>query len=201
MVIDITQPRTHMPPGTNYRTLPVQDRDITRLHLWWQAATPQQRHTGWYNMARALAGEIAATAHCTEQTAAAIIAVCSCNTNWARNQTVARQAATTDKIGHTHHVRRCVAELKAGADPERIIGHMPKVYPFYRHILAPRGAAAIDRWMVRAITGDWTRQATSAVIDYCQRCMTALARTLKVSRRRLQETIWVTIRAYYHADD
>jgi hypothetical protein len=197
MVINPDEPRPHMPPGTNYRTLDIQDRDLTRLRGWWDAATPQQKRTGWYKQARALAREIAAAANCTEQTAAAIIAVCSCNTTWARNMSVARQAATTAQIGHIQHVRRCVADLKCGCEPDRVIGHMPKVYPFYLHIMTRPGEAAIDRWMVRAILGDWDRDASPAVVNYCQRCLSAQAKALHVSRRRLQEVIWVTIRAYY----
>jgi hypothetical protein len=197
MLINPDEPRPHMPPGTDYRRLAIQDNDLARIKHWWDAATPQQKRTGWYNQARELARDIANAARCSEKTAAAIIAVCSCNTNWARNKNVARQAATTAQIGHIQHVRRCVADLKQGRDPEDVIGHMPKVYPFYLHIMTRPGEAAIDRWMVRAILGDWNRDATPAVINYCQRCLSAQAKALHVSRRRLQETIWVTIRAYY----
>lgn len=138
-------------------------RNVLRV---FRAASPETVAAGldWYPRASRLSAELDPS---DPRRAAAVIAVLSPLTPWARNLQLARDAYAaaanggtydeiTDAIGTLGKNAEKAAAILTGADPDLVVAG-PKVSPFWRKITDPDDARAIviDRHAFDVAVGRW----------------------------------------------
>lgn len=135
------------------------DDAIARLLALYDRATDAQLRHGrsWYGTARRVLAREARAHGATTAQAAAVFAITSPDAQLVHNLAWTREALRTNgaaRVGrYPARMTAAVREALASRRPGRYATG-PKVRPFYRAIMGDRDALVLDRWALRAATGD-----------------------------------------------
>lgn len=157
--------------------------------------------TGWYRGAENLARRLARKYGVTKHQAAGVIAAMSPNQTWKNNIVMAESALAGNPKGFATSVARVKRILAGGS----IIGTFPepsgpshKIREFYRAIAGNPNAVVIDRWALRAATGnpfadvhDLARKGVYMMVADCYR---EVAQKFDMEPREFQASVWVHVR-------
>lgn len=168
------------------------------------AAEPSQRRRGraWYPTAYGLMADLAAeTGHTVEQ-AVAVLAITSpgvylkTNIRWTE-EILRGEIATAGRFPNVNRpkIERVLADAEYAAEYVR----GPKVGPFFRAILGDRDALVLDRWAIHAATGwadreDAHRKLTVKTREAIEDAYRAAAKSVRMSVRDFQATVWIRVR-------
>jgi hypothetical protein len=185
----------------------VSTRNVTRMY---RAASTDERAEGvsWYATARELAAVLDPS---DPVRAAAVIAVLSPQTSWARNVNLAKDAYAGRPIGTVGRNADKARRLIAGEDPEDVVSG-PKVRAFWRTIADPTDprTVVVDRHAIDVAAGEvldderrgkflGRKGGYDAVCDVYRKAARILSKEygITLSPAAVQATTWVHWRRNY----
>lgn len=169
---------------------------IDRLREHYARASPEQRRRGreWYPTVTGLLHALAEEVELTAETVAGVMAVTSPDAQLKTNLDWTRRALRGDtRVGrYPNNVEPKVRAILAGQAPDEVCSG-PKVAAFYRACLGDEDALVLDRWALRAATGEpgipGVRVRREIEAAYQQ-----LAEEVGETPAALQAIIWIQIR-------
>ena len=175
----------------------------------------KERGISWYPSARAEAQKLGERYGVSRIRAAAVIAALSPRAHWSVNlrwaeQVLAAAARCDDEAPRvstelfrrvsTELFRRVAFEIACGESAQKLIGHMPKVWRFYRNICGSTDDVTVDVWATRAAGIDADAPRSKAEYAALECAYRRVALDVGLTPRDLQAVVWLVIRPERTAD-